>query len=413
MKIVITGITSLRNRGVEALVRTVVDQLRDRLPNSKFLVLDQAPEHDAAHFTASDTRFRFDETLRRIYVSRFRSSLMTASRFVKRLAPEYREICAEIESADLLCASGGDIFSSVYGRQSLLAHLEPLRIARAFARPYFLVAHSVGPFQDEGDSAAFCEVAHEAAGISVREGISYRYLTQDLGLSTALVAHTADPAFLLDPPEPGRLEQLRAYYCGGKRPLIAVAPSQAISAWMNVDRGRHFKAWCRLVTMLLRDLEAEILLVPHVQEIAPWNDDRIFVTDLVRQFDFDRRMHVVGGDYSASELKGIIGSCDMLIAERMHASIAGLSSGVCTVTIAYSVKAEGILCDIFDAETIDCGLLLSFDDFLDEEVACAKVQNAWRMKPTVEAVLRGKLPEIRRRAGSGFDLIAAKLPPSA
>jgi colanic acid/amylovoran biosynthesis protein len=410
MKTVITGITSLRNRGVEALVTTTIEQLRCRLPSPAFLVLDQAPDYDAARLTQSDTRFRFDETLRPLYVSRIRSTLMGASRFVKHLAREFQEIRAEIRSADLVCASGGDIFASEYGRRSLLAHLAPLQTAREFGRPYFFLAHSIGPFRTAADREAFLAVARDAAGISVRERMSYRYLTQDLGLPASLVTHTADPAFLLSRPHPDRLAKLRSYHgCDREHPVIAVTPSQAICHWMNSDHDRHFSAWCAVIAMLLQELDAGIIFIPHVQETAPWNDDRILITELVRHFEFDPRLQIAGGDYSASELKGIVSQCDMVVSERMHACIAGLSSGICTVAIGYSIKAEGILGDLFEPQQVKDGLLLPLNDFLDETTACARIRNAWQMKSTVEARLKDKLPEVRRRAGLTFDLVAEKV----
>jgi colanic acid/amylovoran biosynthesis protein len=407
---VITGISSLRNRGVDALVTTSIEQLRQRLPSPSFLVLDQAPDYDACHLDQSDTRVRFDETLRPFYVSRIRSARMRASRFATRLAPEFQAVRQEIRAADLVCASGGDVFCSEYGRLSLLAHLAPLRIAREFGRPYFLLAQSIGPFATAADREAFRAVARDATGISVRERISYDYLTQDLDLPESLVTHTADPGFLLRCPQPDRLANLRRYYgCDGTGPLIAITPSQAICHWMQADHRRHLEAWCAVVTMLLRELGAHIILVPHVQEIAPWNDDRILITEIVRHFEFDPRLRVVGADHSASELKGIISHCDMVVAERMHSCIAALSSGICAVAIKYSIKAEGIFRDLFTPEQLADGLLLTLDDFLDANAACAKIRTAWQMRPAVEARLKERLPDVERRAGLTFDLVAERM----
>ena len=64
MKAVITGVSSLRNRGLDALVATTIEQLAHHLPEPSFLVLDQAPDYDAYHLHRPDTRVRFDETLR-------------------------------------------------------------------------------------------------------------------------------------------------------------------------------------------------------------------------------------------------------------------------------------------------------------------------------------------------------------
>ena len=410
MKTVISGVSSLRNRGVEALVSTTIEQLRRRLSSPTFLVLDQAPDYDACHLDQADTRVRFDETLRLFYVSRIRAARMRASRFAAGLAPDFQAVRQEIRSADAVCASGGDIFTSLYGRRSLLAHLAPLRTARAFGRPYFLLAQSIGPFADTADREAFLAVARDATGISVRERMSYDYLTRDLGLPESMVAHTADPAFLLGRPSADRVANLFRYFgCADTQPLVAVAPSQAICHWMQADADRHFRAWCGVIAMLLGEPGARVVLIPHVQEIAAWNDDRILVTRLQRHFEFDPRLRVAGGDYSAAELKGLISQCDLVVAERMHACIAALSSRVCAVTIKYSTKAEGILRDLFAPGPVAEGLLLGLDEFLDETRACSAVHTAWRTRAAVAARLRDTLPDVERRAGRTFDLVADAL----
>jgi len=55
------------------------------------------------------------------------------------------------------------------------------------------------------------------------------------------------------------------------------------------------------------------------------------------------RIGVVRGQYSPSEIKYIIGSCDFFIGARMHACIAALSQGIPAVAIAYSDKFTGVM----------------------------------------------------------------------
>ncbi|MFO1459241.1 MAG: polysaccharide pyruvyl transferase family protein [Verrucomicrobiota bacterium] len=410
MKTIITGVTSFRNHGVEALVTTLVEQLRSRLPQPEFLVLDRVPEFDASRVRETDVRFALDLTAKPHFSSRLRAMILKLSNQVEALARDYQSTLREFQTADLVVATGGDVFASEYGHRSLLSHLAPLQVARDLGKPFFFAAHSIGPFKSAADRKAFLDVAKDAAGISVREGKSYDYVTRELGLPQDLVAHTADAAFLLKLPAPERLARLRVYHgFHGSRPVIALTPSQAICNWMNSDYDQHFRTWCAVVDMLLRELDAGIIFVPHVQEISPKNDDRVLATELVRHFNFDPRLQIAGGDYSASEFKGIISQCDMVVSERMHSCIAGLSSAVCTVAIGYSVKAEGILGDLFDPNQIRDGLLLPVKDFLDPAFACEKVRRAWGMRQAVKARLEERLPGVREKAARTFDLIATRM----
>jgi polysaccharide pyruvyl transferase WcaK-like protein len=413
MKTIITGVTSFRNHGVEALVTTIIEQLRARLPQPEFLVLDRVPEFDASRVSAPDVRFALDHTAKPHFSSRLRSMILKLSNQIEALAPEYQATLKEFQTANLVVATGGDVFASEYGHRSLLSHLAPLKVAREFGKPFFFAAHSIGPFKNAADRDVFLELARDAAGISVREGKSYEYVTKELGLPAAQVTLTADPAFLLSRPAPERLARFRSYHgFTPDRPVVALTPSQAICNWMNSDYDQHLKVWCAVVDLLLRELGAGIIFVPHVQELSPKNDDRVLATEIVRRFNFDPRLQIAGGDYSASEFKGIISQCDLVVAERMHACIAGLSSAVCTLAIGYSVKAEGILCDLFDPAQVQGGLLLPVQDFLNERTACEKVRQAWGLRDVVKARLQQTLPEVQRRAGLTFDLIAQAVAPA-
>lgn len=406
MKLVITGITSFRNHGVEALVTTTIEQLRQRLPGASYLVLDRMPEFDSSRIKSPDVKFKLDETVRPLYSSRLRRTLLQLSDHVEALGREYQATIRDLEGADAVLASGGDVFCSEYGHQSLLSHLAPLKIARAAGVPFFIHAQSIGPFKNDLDAKAFVAVAKFATHITVRERMSFDYVTGKLGLPKERVTLTADPAFLLSRTEASWREH---FGFTGPRPVVALSTSQAICNWMGSDYAKHFHVWCGVIEWLRRELNANIVLIPHVQEISTKNDDRILATDLLRHFRFDPRLQVAGGDFSASDFKGIISQCDLVVAERMHAAIAGLSSGVPTVVIGYSVKGEGILTDLLGAETVKQSVLIPLKEFLDARTPLQRISSAWKDRVNIADRIGEQLPETKRRAAASFDIIASHL----
>ena len=118
MKIILSGITSFRNHGVEALVTTTLDQLRRRLPGSHFLVLDRVPEFDASRVPDKDVQFHYDHSARPFYSSRVRQILVNLSNYVERIDGNYQGTVREIKSGSAVVASGGDVFASEYGHRS-------------------------------------------------------------------------------------------------------------------------------------------------------------------------------------------------------------------------------------------------------------------------------------------------------
>lgn len=404
MKAVITGITGLRNRGVEALAVTTIEQLQQRQPQLSISILTETPDYDTIHLQEYSNIELLNASYTRDRLAQLREDY---ARAYKPVMPRYKTYKNATQGASAFIASGGDMFSSDYGVKSLHRHLTTLTFALDASVPVVFLAHSIGPFKTNEEVQAFLKVARRSTLITVREQLSYNYLTKDLGLSPNLVKHTADPAFLLAPPPGETLHPLLQYYGVAQgRPVVAVSTSQGISNFAGgCDGDQHFQAWKAVIQLILNELNAEVLIVPHVQELRPRNDDRILATQLFRAFEFNPRVRIVSANHSASEFKGLIGACDMVVAERMHAAIAGLSSGVCTVAVGYSVKAEGILTDLLGPESIQNGLLIPVLKFLDISTACETVRQAWSHRQETAAQLQQSLPQVKAAAKDNFDLL--------
>jgi colanic acid/amylovoran biosynthesis protein len=240
----------------------------------------------------------------------------------------------------------------------------------------------------------------------VRERMSFEYVTRKLGLPEQQVTLTADPAFLLSPTEASWREH---FGFDRRSPLVALSTSQAICNWMGSDYANHFRIWCEVIGWLRHELDANLVLIPHVQELSTKNDDRILATALMRHFKFDRHLQIAGGDFSASDFKGIISQCDLVVAERMHAAIAGLSSTVPTVVIGYSVKGEGILTDLLGTDTVRRSVLIPLKEFLDGKTPRQRIASAWKDRVEIQALIAEQLPETKRRAAASFDIVASRL----
>jgi len=404
-KIVITGITSFRNHGVEALVVSTIAQLRLRLPGASFSVLDRAPDFDASRLPDKDVRFIHDYTIRPLYARRLRK-LVTS--IIPSLDKDAAIAAAELRSASCVVASGGDVFCSEYGHRSLLSHLQPLRIAHAASVPFIFHAQSIGPFNNDADTSAFTDLAKHASAITVRESASFNYLRDILNLPHDRIHLVADPAFLLTQPDATEGDALFNHHRAlPDRPTIALSTSSAICHWMGSDASRHVDTWIEVISWLRSSLDANIIIIPHVQETSAKNEDRVIATEILRRIGHDPRVRLAGGDFSASDYKAIISRCDLVVAERMHAAIAGLSTGVPTLVIGYSIKAEGILNDLLGKELTQNAALISIKDFLAPGAGLARVQSAWQNRQAIADALATALPDARERSRQAYDPIVA------
>lgn len=402
MKCVLSGITGLSNRGVEALVRPVVDRIVTDF-RSEAVVLTKTPAYDAHRISRQGVGFVMDG-LSCAGPNVLRWARERVSTLWGRMAPDYRRCKSVLASSTVLIASGGDVFSSDYG--GLFRHLRPLQIGLKLNIPVIFLAHSIGPFKTEEEAEAWTRVAREATLITVREPASYQYLTEDLGLPEDCVHQTADVAFLLKACAPPSTASWRdAYGITGDRPLVAIAPSQGIASYAHVDADVHLDAWVRTTEMLVQDMGAEVIIIPHVQQSLPNNDDRIIATALLKRLRHPERVTLAGWDHSAAEFKGIISESELVVAERMHACIAGLGSSVPTVAVGYSVKADGVMRSLFGEAVDKLGVLVDVERFLDPAHTRACVENAWKNRRSIQGILAGQQDSLCDAAERNFVLL--------
>lgn len=171
--------------------------------------------------------------------------------------------------------------------------------------------------------------------ITVRESLSYEGL-KAVGVCDNVIL-CADPAFQLgiaDCDLPDGFES-------GKTIGINVSPLVADYGNMVIENYEE------LIRYILGRTEYKVLLIPHV--VKPETDDRQTLKILLDKFEKSGRIALIE-DHNCMELKSIISNCRLFIGARTHATIAGYSTCVPTLTVGYSIKAHGIARDIFGTD---------------------------------------------------------------
>ncbi len=413
MKIVITGVTGMKSRGGDALATTICQQLQARFPEAEIHMFTPTPEFDATRLVKMGVIVDKNSLHHYHTQSLLSKGRMVAASFLGRNAKGIQESKDLLRSADLVVCTGGDIFSSDYG--SFDHFLVPLREAIAGGAKVVQHAMSVGPFKTDAEVRQWMAVATRCLLITTRERRTYDYLTQTLKLPATQVQHAADPAFLLVPPRAEVVKDMASFY--GLKPglsTIAFAPSHGVSMYSKTDYANYMRVWEGLVRHAAEKMGLQVLLIPHVQRDEVIEDDCIPCTELVRRCGFNPAIRMASGDLTGSELKGLISTCDLVVAERMHAAIAGLSSGRPTALVGYSIKAFGVAGDLFGAEQSDGKHVIPVKDFLRDDGTAKKwMESRWADRERTGELIRKNLPEVCARAHKSFDLIADLFKPGA
>lgn len=400
MKIIINGVTGLQNRGVEALLQPSVHQLQERIPGCELTIATHTLDYDRELGALPNVTWLSDShggssPTWKSWAKKTIKSLLGGN---QHRAAAFKQSLA---GANMLITTGGDVFCSEYGDFSV--HLAPIKRAIQAGLKTVLLAQSIGPFRTHAEIQRFSRVAAKIDLITVRESVTYSYCLNKLGLSPDRIKLTVDPGFLLKPAANWTNLQ---HACGlpDQAPYAAFSISSGITRYSRLGKGEHLRAWSAAIQCVL-DLGLHVLLIPHVQRWGVQEDDRIVATELMRQFNFHPKLHLAGWNASAAELKALISGAELILAERMHAAIAGISMGRPTGVIGYSVKSQGILGDIYGKD-LTSNYLIEAAAFLQKNPREIWLENCWGRREELAAALAPQLANLRSRAELNFDLIA-------
>ena len=403
MKFLITNMTGFRNKGCEATTKATVNELTRLQDGAKFKIFTEDINYDVL-WTPKNKNVKF---LASPFIrQRFFLGLSFLPRWWQyRLIGKLRmsqltgTAMAAFQEADAVLCLGGDIFSSTYG--NLTRHLAPLEVAASFGKPIILVGHSIDAFLNQSELNAFAKAVKHVQLITVRESLSLKYLKNvKFG---ARIELTADPAFCLKPDVESAEKIFKIYDIPREKILVGVAPSQGISQYSRTDYQNHMDILQRLLRFLIEKLNCHVILIPHVQESYLKNNDRVICELLYRKLGFHKNVTVVGLTHSAEEIRAIISKFDLMIAERMHAAIASLSQNVPTFVVGYSVKAEGILGDVFGFNSLE-DYMISVKK-MDEEKMKKHIKKLLDRRSEVAKHLSKVIPHLKKNAKRNFTLI--------
>jgi len=212
--------------------------------------------------------------------------------------------------------------------------------------------------------------------ITVREEGTLHYFKQITGDRVPIYL-TADPAFLLSSATLKRVEEImlneRIEEDGG--PLIGVAMSydvlsEAFKSELNPAKKyeKAVKEIARLLDKLIEEFDSTIVFVPHSIEPYGYRDDRIVAKDIHRLMLNKNMTRVITREYSAEELKGLLGQFDLFISCRVHAAIGALSMGTPSCIVArpwdrrvYNIIGKMVKQEkwIFNVENLDADKLFA------------------------------------------------------
>ena len=243
--------------------------------------------------------------------------------------------------------------------------------------------------------------------ITLRESFSYNYLKK-IGVQSPMFV-TADPAFLMKaiPSKKVKIMLTKPGIGVHKGPIVGISPSRISSQYIEStfssfeDKYRmHVRIMADLIDYLIEELDATVMLIPHVFGPRDLNDVSM-VVDVYGATKNKSKILIIKDKISSSEIKGIIGMCDIFIGERLHSIIASTSMYTPSVAVLEkSHRTSGILRGIFSRGKGFYNIrMLDFNSLRQE------VNFVWKHRRQIKRHLMDKMGIIRKKALSNGEIL--------
>ncbi len=380
---------------------STIKSISKTIPDTQFTVVSIFPELDRKNCNIENINIIKENTdkLKALYY--ILSAILWR---VFHIDLNKHDLLNEYINSDIIIDLSGDGFSDDYGSMASISSCYDILLCKLLKKPFVIYAQSIGPFKTIFTRylSRFCLNLVDL--LIVRDEITEKYL-KNMGVNNKIY-FTADSAFLLEASPRSRIEEilLKEHIDMKERPLIGISVSQHLydleSKKVDSKKDNNYlNLMSKVVDLVIDKFNAQVVFVPHVTNDARPIDDRFVARKIYEISKNKNRIKLIDDEYSAEELKGIIGQCDLFIGARMHANIAATSMNVPTLAIAYSHKYYGIM-GMLKMENY----VLDFRSMTFNEMA-AKIDELWDKKGIIKKELETNVNILKERSLHNVELV--------
>src|SRR3954463_5512624 len=352
-KVGITGSYGGLNLGDEAILQSIIEQLRRELEGVEITVFSR----------------NADDTKRRHKVER--------SVAVRKLSRA--EIVPEVERLDLLIFGGGGIIYDADAR----IYLREVQVAKEHGVPVMLFAVGAGPLVEPTVQAAVKEALEDVAAITVRERSAQQTL-EAAGVHREITV-TADPALLLKP-EPLPRGVLRSEGLEGRRRLIGMSVREPGVAAPDLNPDVYHGLLANAADYMVDRFDADIVFVPMERSVLDTQHSHGVIAKMLRA----QRATVLKGEYTSGQLLSLMGRFSFALGMRLHFLVFAALQSVPFVALPYAGKVAGFLEDLKvptpPLNLVNPGRLI------------AHVDESWDRRRSMKTQLAKNVPLLQARA---------------
>ncbi|MDW7673278.1 MAG: polysaccharide pyruvyl transferase CsaB [Bacillota bacterium] len=362
LNITISGYYGFHNAGDEAILFSIIQELKGIEPNVVITVLSNDPDHtEKAYGVKAVNRWHLPS------------------------------IVKAVSNSQLFISGGGSLLQDVTSKKNVIYYLGVVGIAQAFGVPTFFYSQGIGPLRTGFSRKLLSLAIKRAAKITVRDQASAQ-LIADLGVDMSKLEVTADPVLGLAR-ENIDLSFGKQLLTGTGLDLAKPKLGVVLRDWHRMDEIRPVLAkWARevqnqgwqLVLIAFHspeDITAHSKLVEQIQKDMKTDEP---ISGLVQ----------LGGGYSPMEYLSLIGNLDFVVGMRLHALIMAAVMEVPMAGISYDPKIDAFL------KLVKQPIVTRLDDSLEIGDMLLKLITSLKDRDRLKEELLQTLAELQVKAKS-------------
>jgi polysaccharide pyruvyl transferase WcaK-like protein len=343
--IALYGINGVYNYGCEAIVRGTEIILNEIWPDANIRYISPRPKDDKKRLKECNVKVIPRKMHHLLSFNGLNNLLAYKTGFYMKNI--FNEDIDWIEDCDFIFSIGGDIYTLPpnYTEKKYKKYYNSIihwgEIIKKREKKLVIWGASIGPFDNNLQTEKiFTDHLKNVDLIVSREHNTTSYLKK-LQVNENVI-ECPDPAFII-PKSP-------------EKTLNAISPRNNIRIGINfsplsvmygqINKNFFFQENIKIITNLVRKLNAEILLIPHVICDFNINDDDLRYLMGIKDnlpSDISNFVEIVDDDPGFIGIKEKLLTCNIIIAARMHCAINSITLGIPTIFISYSQKSKGMV----------------------------------------------------------------------
>lgn len=367
-RILISGYYGFGNTGDEAILSSMIYQIKEKVPESIFTVVSENPD-ESKKIHDVDAIYRLD----------------------------YTTISQEIERSDLVILGGGGLFQDHYGIElsalfakpgfGLTRYAEVPLLAKMHGKPVMFYSQGFGPLFSK-EAKTFVSFVCSLADIITTRDKASKNLLEGIGVESKKIIVSIDPAFEIPITNEERVREILA---SENIPINERIVCVSVRQWIDKSlEDKYVDLLAKVLDDFIKINKIQLLFIPF-QDYDKNDNDSTISARIIEKIGQKERCHLLSKVYPPKEIAGIIRESILVIGMRLHSIIFAARSNIPIVALSYDPKVQNLMKDL---KLEDC----CFDLFNGDTGKLIKIINkAWDCREEIKKELEVSVNKLKNR----------------